>query len=96
MISMMTKQIIKTLQYNPSYDLVNDVNTNGILISNQISNMTNDPATFLNQFLSLRLHPLTRDAIESSIRRFKPLSDEFLYGLILTDRTIVGLIKNDG
>lgn len=58
--------------------------------------MTKDPATFLDQFLSLRLHPLTRDAVESCIKRFRPLSDEFFYGVILAERTVVGVIKNDG
>lgn len=58
--------------------------------------MTNggDPSTFLNQYLPLRLHPKVKDIIDDTIKRFKP-SKSLFFGLLLSNRTVVGLIKND-
>jgi hypothetical protein len=39
---------------------------------------------------------MTRDAIEGCIKRFKPYTDQFYYGLILSERSVISIIKNDG
>lgn len=59
--------------------------------------MPSDPATFLNQYLPLRLHPKVRRAIGSLIARVKPLGvhNTFYFGLVLAERTVVHTIKND-
>lgn len=47
-ISLTTKNLIKTLQYNPSYDVINDIFDHHQQINNFINNMPGDPSTFLN------------------------------------------------
>jgi hypothetical protein len=54
-----------------------------------------DPSIFLNQFLPLRMHPNTRESIEITVKRYKPESDRYLYGVILTERTVVAMIKHN-
>jgi len=41
------------------------------------------------------MHPNTRDSIEISVRRYKPESQKYLYGVILTDKTVVAIIKHN-
>lgn len=57
--------------------------------------MTKDPFTFLNNYLPLRIHPKTREAIELTVKKFKPLSDKLFFGAIFADRTVVAIIKDD-
>lgn len=57
--------------------------------------MSRDPSIFLNQFLSLRLHPQTKNAIEVTLKKNWPKTDDFYYGVILAEKAVVSLIKND-
>lgn len=58
--------------------------------------MEKDPFTFLNYFQALRLHPRTRELVEVSISDSKPpVADKYLFGLILAERSVIHIIKND-
>lgn len=41
------------------------------------------------------MHPNTRESIEITIKRYKPESEKYLYGAVLTDKTVVALIKHN-
>ena len=45
--------------------------------------------------MALRLHSKTREIIEDVVKRCKPVTDKYYYGLILMDSTVVATIKND-
>ncbi len=57
--------------------------------------ITFDPFTFLQAFLPLRLHSITRNVIDVIVNKYKPRGDRYYYGLIIAERTVVGVIKND-
>ena len=92
---MTTQNLISTLKTNPSYDVVNDIYSSTPLIRAICNSTDKDPGTFLNQFLPLRMHPNTRESIEITIKRYKPESEKYLYGVVLTDKTVVALIKHN-
>ena len=94
-ISITTNQIIKTLKYNPSFDVVTDIYYHVHLINAQVESMQTDPFTFTNFFIPLRMHPDTRDMITYTISRIKPDTASFYFGAILAEKTVVSLIKND-
>ena len=55
-----------------------------------------DPFVFLNYFQPLRLHPRTRELVEVAISDSKPeIADKYLFGLILAERSVIHIIKND-
>ena len=54
-----------------------------------------NPCTFLNAFLPLRIHYKTRELIEEIIKRLKPQSEAFYYGLILAESTVIAIIRNN-
>lgn len=83
------------MKKNPSFDVVNDIFHSTNLLKEICCTMDKDPATFLNSFLPLRMHPKTKDAIEQTIKRFKPQSDTVYFGLILADQSVVAIIKNN-
>eukprot|EP00347_Sterkiella_histriomuscorum_P009279 403341817 len=95
LISLNTYSLIKTLTYNQSYDVANDLFEHHYSIKYLCDRMHQDPFTFLNQFLPLRLHPKTREVIEEILLKNKPKTDKFYFGLILMDSTVVGVIKNE-
>jgi len=41
------------------------------------------------------MHPNTRESIEITIKRYKPESEKYLYGVLLTDKTVVAIIKHN-
>jgi hypothetical protein len=95
LISLTTQNLIHTLKSNPSYDVVNDIYEQTHLLKTICNSADKDPGTFLNQFLPLRMHPNTRESIEITIKRYKPESEKYLYGAVLTDKTVVALIKHN-
>lgn len=72
-----TKNIVTNLKQNPNYDMLNDD-----IVREQISAITNyceyvwqDPAAIMGLYLPMRLHPMTRGAINNIILRHKPSKD---------------------
>ena len=57
--------------------------------------MPRDPFTFTNYFVPLRMHVDTKELISQTAARFKPDSNSIYYGLIMAEKAIVALIKND-
>ena len=57
--------------------------------------MARDPFTFTNFFIPLRMHAETKDKISAVVSRLKPDSKEIYFGLILAEKSVVGVIKND-
>ena len=55
-----------------------------------------DPSTFTQCFLPLRLHTITRNVIDVVVNKHKPKGDRYYYGLILAERIVVGVLKNEG
>ena len=44
----------------------------------------------------MRLHPRTRELVEVAISDSKPeIADKYLFGLILAERSVIHIIKND-
>lgn len=41
------------------------------------------------------MHPKTREAIEQTIKRYKPDSAEYYYGIIISEKTVVAVIKKN-
>lgn len=41
------------------------------------------------------MHPNTRDSVEQTVKRYKPISDAYLFGLIFTEKTVVCIIKEN-
>ena len=80
-ISAGTKNIVSALRSNPNYDIMNLKPIREQFIP-QLFHYSNyiwtDPATILNLYLSMRLHPMTRGAINNIVLRYKP-SKEKLY-----------------
>jgi hypothetical protein len=73
-ISAGTRAIMKHFRNNPSYDLVNDDKLcfRVPALKEYCNYMWQDPSTFLNLYLPMRLHPMTRNAVYNIILRHKP------------------------
>jgi len=41
------------------------------------------------------MHPNTRESIEITVKRYKPESEKYLYGVIMTEKTVVAIIKHN-
>jgi hypothetical protein len=95
LISITTQTLIKTLQFNPAFDVITDISQDIDLLHNQVDCMSRDPFTFTNYFIPLRMHVETKDKISAVVSRLKPDSKLVYYGLILAEKSVVGLIKND-
>jgi hypothetical protein len=65
------------------------------MLKNLCDTCDRDPATFLNYYLPLRMHPKTREAIELTIKRYKPDSAEYYYGVIISEKTVLAVIKKN-
>jgi hypothetical protein len=57
--------------------------------------MARDPFTITNYFIPLRMHVETKEKIGGVVSRLKPDSKKIYYGLILAEKSVVGIIKND-
>ena len=64
LISIATQSIVKAMKRNPSFDVVNDIYHSTGLLKTLCQTTDKDPATFLNSFLPLRMHPKTKEAID--------------------------------
>jgi len=95
LISITTQTLIKTLQFNPSFDVITDISQDIDLLHSQVDCMPRDPFTFTNFFIPLRMHVETKEKIASVVSRLKPDSKQVYYGLILAEKSVVGLIRND-
>eukprot|EP00347_Sterkiella_histriomuscorum_P024317 403331550 len=97
LISLTTKTLIKTLRINASYDVISDVYDHHKQINYFVDNLQSDPATYLNQYLPLRMHTKVKRAIGQIVQQFKPqgIHNIYYYGLILAERTVVATVKND-
>lgn len=60
-IAITTSSIIANLNFNPSYDVVNEFGDYYHILDRQVSRMVKDPFTFLNHYMPLRIHPRTRE-----------------------------------
>jgi hypothetical protein len=45
--------------------------------------------------MPLRMHAKTREAVEQTVKRYKPPSDEYYYGLVIIDKTVIAVMKNN-
>ena len=57
--------------------------------------MPRDPFTFTNAFIPLRMHIDTKQQIAQVVGRMKPDNASIYYGLIMAEKAIVAVIKND-
>ena len=69
-----TRRIMKHFKENPSYDLVND---DGLCfkvpaLKEYCNFVWQDPSVMTNLYLPMRLHPMTRAAVNTIILRHKP------------------------
>ena len=95
LISITTQSLIKTLQFNPAFDVITDISNHVDLIHNQVDCMARDPFTITNYFIPLRMHVQTKEKIANVVSRSKSDSKKIYYGLILAEKSVVGIIKND-
>jgi hypothetical protein len=77
LISAGTKSLIANLKGNFNYDILNDIR-----VRDQIPALTQycdfvyqDVAAILNLYLPMRLHPMSRGAVNNIILRHKPSKD---------------------
>jgi hypothetical protein len=94
-ISIATQNLLKSLKMNPSYDVIGDIYDKSILLRNLCDSTAIDPSTFTNCYLPMRVHPHTRTAIDIIVKTHKPTNDSVYYGLIIAERAIVAVIKNN-
>jgi hypothetical protein len=87
--------LIETLKVNPSFDVLTDLSSQVQLLHNQVDCMPRDPFTFTNYFVPLRMHVDTKEQISQAVGRVKPDSSSIYYGLIIAEKAVVALIKND-
>ena len=82
-ISAGTGHIISSLKSNPNFDILNNpaIREQIPLISKVCDYIWQDPATILNLYLPLRLHPMSRNAVNNVILRHKPTKIEDYAGL---------------
>ena len=87
---------MSNLRDNTTYDMLNEVRIREAIepLGKYCKYIFQDPATFLNLYLPLRLHPMTRSAINSIIVRHKPSKKqedpEKIDFSVLTDTTPPG------
>lgn len=72
-----TKNLILNLKANPNYDILNDdrVRDQVPALTNYCDFVWQDPAAIMGLYLPMRLHPMTRGAINNIILRHKPSKD---------------------
>ena len=77
-ISAGTRAIVQHFHNNPSYDLVNDEKLcfKVPALREYCNYLWQDPSCILNLYLPMRLHPMTRHAVNQIISRHKPTKDE--------------------
>jgi len=82
-ISAGTGHIISSLKSNPNFDILNNPAIRDELptITQLCDYLWQDPATLLNLYLPLRLHPMSRNAVNNVILRHKPTKIEDYAGL---------------
>lgn len=73
-ISAGTRSVVKSFKTNPSYDFQYDpaLRRQVKALHEYCNFVWQDPAVFLNLYLPLRLHPVTRGVINTIINRYKP------------------------
>jgi hypothetical protein len=72
LISITTQTLIKTLQFNASFDVITDIAGDIDLLHNQVDCMPRDPFTFTNFFIPLRMHVETKEKLANVVSRLKP------------------------
>ena len=41
------------------------------------------------------MHPKTREAVEQTVKRYKPPSEDYYYGLVILEKTVIAVVKNN-
>ena len=77
-ISHGTKKIVRNFQTNHNYDFGTDPSMSKHIdsIHSYCNFVWQDPSVFLNLYLPLRLHPMTRQTINSIVLKYKPIKQE--------------------
>lgn len=94
-MSITTNSLIKTLQFNPSFDVVTDLYQSAPLIEECLAFAGCDPGTFTGCLLPLRMHAETRDKIAHVVYRLQPDIPQVYFGAIVAEKAVVSLIKSD-
>lgn len=112
LISAGTRKIVQHFHDNPSYDLVNDENLcfKVPALKEYCRFLWQDITSVCNLYLPMRLHPITRQAVNSIISKHKPklrepdeqaeekdrddALDMYYYGLLMMNHSIVTIFKN--
>ena len=72
-----TKNLISNLKQNSNYDILNDDHVREQIpaLAKYCNFVWQDPAAIMGLYLPMRLHPMTRSAINNIILRHKPTKD---------------------
>ena len=93
-ISISTKQVIKMLNDNPSFDLMQEM-WNGLPLLKRMSRGVNKSiGSVLQMYQPLRMDKATADHIEFAVKTSKPSGNSFYFGLLVANQTIVGIFKS--
>jgi hypothetical protein len=93
-ISISTKQVMKMLINNPSFDLMQEM-WNGLPLLRRMSYGVNKSmATVLQMFQPLRMDKPISDHIEFALKITKPTPDSYYFGLLVANSTVVGIFKS--
>ena len=82
------------LKMNPSFDLMGEMYT-GLPLVRRMAAVTNKTmSTFLNMFQPLKMTKQVQDSIEFVLQRNKPAPENFFFGLLLAETTVVAMFKS--
>ena len=94
LISITSRQVIEMLKMNPSFDLMGEMYT-GLPLVRRMAAVTNKTmSTFLNMFQPLKMTKQVQDSIEFVLQRNKPAPENFFFGLLLAETTVVAMFKS--
>jgi len=92
MISLITNQILESLNERPNMDIRNSVNGLEKPLHMMSEMVKRSPACFLNAFPVITLHSDLRKDLNQLVEENKP--SEFYYGMLVTYTTVLAIIEN--
>ena len=93
LISITSRQVIEMLKMNPSFDLMGEMYTGLPLVRRMAATANKSIASFVNMYQPLSLTKQVQDSVEFVLQRNKPPPDNFYFGLLLAETTVVALFK---
>ena len=94
LISITSRQVIEMLKMNPSFDLMGEMYNGLPLVRRMAAGANKSMATFLNMFQPLKMTKQVSESVDFVIQRNKPAPENFFFGLLLAETTVVSIFKS--